>query len=425
MKYKRRMKVMAGVIGAFMFLQPISGVSSIYGASLSTAYETLKGDYSEFVDRMKQGGASETQIQSFIEDIDAQVQGETITQDNADEVLLNTILDVVMWGKHESILTALVNEFDDEIAYMQKNKKLSPNLAPIKNAVVKQIVTDGSNKGGNSGQGPNSGGQQIPPAIEEKDDKVEEGLWETLDFLLKEVNTLYESTKIGKGFGYYTKEAKEALKETWNLVKKLQDQKEKGKITKEELQTVIQLLEEKKEWFYEQMDQGDIADHWSKKYVLSLVKEQKMKGYPDGTFRPEEGMTRAEFATVLCNILNLEIKGKKEFADTSNHWAKGQISAVYEAGIVKGYGHNFKPDELITREDMLVMVTRSIQLLPKETNLVFKDEEQISSYAKEAIDQAVANGILSGYEDQTFRPKAIAKRGEVAKIVFLIVKDHL
>jgi len=162
----------------------------------------------------------------------------------------------------------------------------------------------------------------------------------------------------------------------------------------------------------------DIQNHWAKVYIEELVRRGAISGYPDGTFKPDNNITRAEFATILVRSLKLTVQSGKVFNDTAYHWAKDYISTAYAAGIIQGYDNDtFGPDDLITREQMAVMVARAFKLASADTELSFWDKNDISSWAVEAIKSCVRDGIINGYPDGSFVPKGYATRAEAAKVI--------
>jgi hypothetical protein len=162
----------------------------------------------------------------------------------------------------------------------------------------------------------------------------------------------------------------------------------------------------------------DIAGHWAENNIQELVALGAISGYPDGTFKPNNNITRAEFATVLVKAFQLEPQSGKVFKDTAGHWAQEAISTAASYSIVGGYSADtFGPDDLITREQMAVMVVKAAELAPATVELSFTDSDSISEWAREAMTTAVASGIIGGYPDNTLRPKGNATRAEAATII--------
>ncbi len=162
----------------------------------------------------------------------------------------------------------------------------------------------------------------------------------------------------------------------------------------------------------------DISGHWAESSMLQVTALGAITGYPDGSFRPNNKITRAEFVTVLVKALDLDAQGDKVFADSADHWAKEYISTAASLGIVEGYSSSqFGPNDLITREQMAVMITRAAGLEGSKAALTFADSDQISHWAQQAVTAALANKVITGYPDGSFKPKGNASRAEAVTII--------
>ena len=106
------------------------------------------------------------------------------------------------------------------------------------------------------------------------------------------------------------------------------------------------------------------------------------------------------------------------FSDTGSNPARDYITAASRNGIINGIGGGlFGVDDEITREDAAVVLGRYLNLQSRGSAVRFSDSDQISDYAKEYVDLCSQNGIVNGYEDGSFRPKASITRGEAAAIL--------
>lgn len=99
---------------------------------------------------------------------------------------------------------------------------------------------------------------------------------------------------------------------------------------------------------------------WYYRYIGFEESQNTVTGYQDGTFRPENSITRAEFASMITRFAKLNASNAYiPFADTDGHWASEQISACYEAGYIKGYEDNtFLPDNYVTRAEAVAIINR-------------------------------------------------------------------
>ncbi len=141
-----------------------------------------------------------------------------------------------------------------------------------------------------------------------------------------------------------------------------------------------------------------------------------LKGYPDGTIRPNENMTRAEAATMISRLLELPLGDISEtiYTDTPKQWYREYINAVSKTGIMSGYPDGtFKPDELITRAEFVKMLSNFDD--ENSGNPPFSDIQ--GHWAKDAIGQGVANERIKGYPDGTFKPESKITRAEAVTIL--------
>ncbi|NLU49505.1 MAG: S-layer homology domain-containing protein, partial [Syntrophomonadaceae bacterium] len=167
----------------------------------------------------------------------------------------------------------------------------------------------------------------------------------------------------------------------------------------------------------------DIAGHWAEAKIKQLVASGAIGGYPDGSFKPDKQITRAEFATVLVKAFNLAPQSGKVFGDTARHWAKDYVATAAAYGIINGYNPvEFGPDDPITREQMAVMVVKAAKLDKVAGGKTFRDSSRVASWAREAVATASAKGIITGYADNTFRPQGKATRAEAVAIILNALK---
>lgn len=174
----------------------------------------------------------------------------------------------------------------------------------------------------------------------------------------------------------------------------------------------------------------DLNGHWAADYVDRLIGMNVIQGYGDGSFQPSRNVTRAEFVTLLSKALALKpASSAAAFADQTMlpPWAREDIAAAVEAGIVKGYGDNtFKPDRTITRAEMAVLLANALKLGSEvqtsgQTGTAFTDASQTPSWAQEAMDAAVQAGIVEGYADHTVRAANMTSRAEAAAMIYKLL----
>ncbi|SHH32376.1 S-layer homology domain-containing protein [Caloranaerobacter azorensis DSM 13643] len=169
---------------------------------------------------------------------------------------------------------------------------------------------------------------------------------------------------------------------------------------------------------------SDMGNHWANVTVGKLVELGILDGYGDGTFRPNNTITRAEFAKVVRTSLRLDTIKGNSFNDTKKHWAKDEIHTLVKKGIIlpSEYGDNYEPDKNITRIEMAKMIVRAVGLDEKAKELAgqktkFNDDNTIKSEDKGYIIIASQNGIINGYPDNTFKPCGEATRAEASQMI--------
>ncbi|WP_419885379.1 S-layer homology domain-containing protein [Paenibacillus sp. B-A-8] len=176
----------------------------------------------------------------------------------------------------------------------------------------------------------------------------------------------------------------------------------------------------------------DLNNHWSTEFTDRLIGMGIMKGYEDHTFRPNEDVTRAQFASMIVRALGLQTTGSTvKFEDQSAipAWAAGDVAAAVDAGILRGYDVNgkkfFEPSEKITRAEMSVMLANALKVnAHKQTDNEgnFVDLASIPQWAQSSVQAGVEAGILGGFEDHTFRPENNATRAEAATTLYKLLE---
>lgn len=160
----------------------------------------------------------------------------------------------------------------------------------------------------------------------------------------------------------------------------------------------------------------DTTNHWAKTSIDVLIAKGLLTGYSDGTFRPDLGLTRAEAIKVITTYLGLEgqVSSFKDVAST--HWANAFIGAAAQAGLMTGYmDGTFRPNEKISRSELAALITRAFKLTGTG-NTSFKDVKG-NNWSYKYIDALASNKITTGYADGTFKPERETTRAEFATMI--------
>ncbi len=169
---------------------------------------------------------------------------------------------------------------------------------------------------------------------------------------------------------------------------------------------------------------------WAEESIKTLASKGVVSGYADGTFKPNNEITRAEFAKMLVTAFGVADASAVtyNFADVNTtDWYYSYVAKLANLGVANGMGDGtFGANQKITRQDMVVLIVRMAQLLGKPINAItaevtFNDNGDIASYASDAVKILQKAEIVSGFEDGTFRPDATATRAQVAKIIYALI----
>lgn len=178
-------------------------------------------------------------------------------------------------------------------------------------------------------------------------------------------------------------------------------------------------------------DFSDIAGHWAMANIKQAVSAGIVNGYEDGTFRPNATITRAEFAVMLMNALQPQEEGNAlTFTDTAKigTWAQKAIAQAVHAGYLKGYKDGtFRPDAEITRAEMAVILANvSAQAIEAAAKTGFADDKDIPAWAKGSVAYAKQQGLMRGDGDNRFAPQAHATRAEAVTVLLnLLAQENL
>lgn len=175
---------------------------------------------------------------------------------------------------------------------------------------------------------------------------------------------------------------------------------------------------------------SDTNGHWAEDDIKTAVEAGWVTGFPDGTYKPDASMTKAEFATALARTFGLS-SSDSNFLDVQNHWAYSYISAIkdYVPNYELGNNKLFGPNDVASREYVfvtLVNILRMSDLTQSETNSVlkqFSDQNMISTTLRPKVARAIKEQIVSGYNDSSGALR-LNPRGEItrAQIVTLLKK---
>ncbi|MEH2170286.1 MAG: DUF1565 domain-containing protein [Nostoc sp.] len=166
------------------------------------------------------------------------------------------------------------------------------------------------------------------------------------------------------------------------------------------------------------------ANYWAKTYIQALASQNIIAGFPDGSFKPNEPVTRAQFATIVTKALTPAAKRASiQFKDVaSNFWAYAAIQSAYQSQFVSGYPDGtFKPQQQIPRVQALVALANGLGLTASNQNVLsfYTDAAQIPNYAIAPVAAATARQLVINYPTaKQLNPNREATRAEVAAFVY-------
>lgn len=163
------------------------------------------------------------------------------------------------------------------------------------------------------------------------------------------------------------------------------------------------------------------ASSWSASVVERAAKMGIVTGYSDGSYHPNQKVTRAEFATMVAKAFGLPNSSGSFFSDTQGHWASKSIAALQAKGVITGYSDgSFHPNQEISRAEIVAMLARLTNYVPNASNLFL---DVATNWASEQINAFATAGIVTGKGNELFKPNDTASRAEsVAMIIRLLDK---
>lgn len=154
---------------------------------------------------------------------------------------------------------------------------------------------------------------------------------------------------------------------------------------------------------------SDVENHWASKEIKNFEDSKFVQGYADGTFKPDQDITKAEFCKIINSYMNYEVSGD---------WQQANLDMAKE----KGYLSVGKADDTIARDEAFVALVRLMKLESKSNDLLpFDDSENIAAWALPSVKALNESGYIKGFPDNTIKPKQNMKRAELVAILYQYV----
>ncbi|MDD9268436.1 S-layer homology domain-containing protein [Paenibacillus sp. GCM10023248] len=174
------------------------------------------------------------------------------------------------------------------------------------------------------------------------------------------------------------------------------------------------------------------SSHWANRTLELLASRHIVSGITENLFRPDDPTTRAEFTAMLVRLLELPTGGgSTPFSDVSaDAWYADPIQRAYAAGLISGLTDTeFAPDAAITREQMAMLLVKAYEARRGSLHAgqapqpVFKDADQISGWAREAVYQASALKLMQGIGEGMFDAQSAATRSQNAQAIYNLMQN--
>ncbi len=169
---------------------------------------------------------------------------------------------------------------------------------------------------------------------------------------------------------------------------------------------------------------ADISGHWASDFIRGLASQSLVSGFEDGSFRPDISMSRAQYAALLVNTFNpLPKRAGTSFSDVPpNHWAATAVQRVYQGRLLSGSGDGtFRPDQNITRIEVLLSLVNGLELPAGNLALLnrYTDKDSVPTFAQPVVASATANRLVVNYPQVSrLQPTREASRAEVTAMVY-------
>ncbi|SDW83575.1 S-layer homology domain-containing protein [Paenibacillus sp. PDC88] len=165
----------------------------------------------------------------------------------------------------------------------------------------------------------------------------------------------------------------------------------------------------------------DLEGHWAESQLQSWINQGNLNGYADGTVKPNQSISRAEFVSLINRSFGYSAQAPISFEDLSvSNWAYTDIAKAVEAGYVQGYEDNtFRPGTTVTRQEAAVMISKLLNVKSNDYNTLnqFSDRNSIAGWSKAAVASVVEREVMKGYPNDTFAPLRSLTRAEAIVLI--------
>lgn len=167
---------------------------------------------------------------------------------------------------------------------------------------------------------------------------------------------------------------------------------------------------------------GDLDSvSWAQEAIKKLYEKRVISGTDTGDFLPNHNVKRCEFLKMILLARNISIRtdiSSKMLDISADSWYADYVATAEALGIITGDTDGcFRPDSYITRQDMVVMLSRAGGI-SEGGSVTFADEAGIADYAKAAVSYYAEKGVVSGMGDNRFEPQQLSTRAQAAQLIY-------
>ncbi|GMK37669.1 hypothetical protein PCCS19_07230 [Paenibacillus sp. CCS19] len=164
---------------------------------------------------------------------------------------------------------------------------------------------------------------------------------------------------------------------------------------------------------------SDAVGHWAEQDFAAWFNKHLLTGYADGTFKPNQAITRAEFVVLLDRVFNFVDKSDVSFTDLKpTDYSYAAFEKAVAAGIIQGYADgSVHPNAPISRKEAAVMLYRGFELAASTAATSLNDVAALPAWAKEAVETLINGGYVNGYPDGTFGGDKSITRAEAIRMM--------
>ncbi len=165
---------------------------------------------------------------------------------------------------------------------------------------------------------------------------------------------------------------------------------------------------------------SDVDGHWAESQIEAWVEQGFVKGYEDGSFKPDEGISRAQFFALINRAFGLINKTDVSYSDVNaSAWYVADVQKAVEAGYASGVSESImKPNEVVSREQAASMIARLLEVEANADAIAqFKDADSIASWSKGAVGALAAKGYMNGHTNGNFGPSDKLSRAQAVTLL--------